>query len=84
MKGKVVYVVYKHSDVYPMNNEKEFPEAVVVQFHSVTEGVEYFLEGVHNNVEIPVVPSEWRISTKYFIRKKFLIILLGASAIHKS
>ena len=67
-----------------MNNEKEFPEAVVVQFHAMAEGVEPFLEGLPNTVAIPVVSDEWRISTKYFIRKKFLIILLGASAIHKS
>ena len=55
MKGKVVYFVYKHSDVYPMNNEKEFPEAVVVQFHAMAEGVEPFLGGLPNTVAIPVV-----------------------------
>ena len=75
-KGKVVDFLYKHADGPQTKNGKEFPEAFVVQFHSMAEGVEPFLGGLPNTVAVPVVLAKWRICTKYFIRKQFPLVLL--------
>ena len=55
-----------------------------MQFHSMEKGIEPFLEGVPNTVAIKVVSDEWRIGTKYFIRKQFTFVLFWAFTIHKA
>ena len=50
----------------------------------MAEYIEPFLEGVPNNVAITVVLDEWIISTEYFIRKQFTLVLLWAFKIYKA
>ena len=83
-KVKVVDFLYKHADWPQTNNRKESTEAIALQLHSIVEGVEPFLEGVTNTVEIPVVLAEWIIGTNYIIRKKFPLVLSWAFNIHKA
>ena len=84
VKWKVVYFVYKHADGPRTNNGKEFLESVVMQLHSMAEGIENFLEGVTNTVTIVFVSSGWRIGTKYFICKKISPVLSWEFTIHKA
>ena len=83
-KVNVSGFLYKNSDGPRTKKGEKFPEAVVVQFHSMAEGVEPFLEGVPNTFSIPVVSAEWRIGTNYFNRKQFPLVLSWSFTIHKA